>query len=158
PTSAAGLSRRGFLRASAASGGAFVLSFCLPARAAGAATRNAAAAGGTPPADFAPNAFVRIAADDRVTIVINKAEIGQGVSTSMAMGLADELDADWSKVAIEFAPVDAAYAHPGYGMQFTGGSTSTLAMTLPMREAGATARAMLIAAAAKRWGVPEAEC
>src|SRR5262249_18002802 len=86
------------------------------------------------------------------------AEMGQGVSTSMAMALADELDADWSKVAIEFAPVDPAYAHPGYGMQFTGGSTSTLAMTVPMRQAGATARAMLVAAAAKQWGVPAAEC
>jgi isoquinoline 1-oxidoreductase beta subunit len=89
-----------------------------------------------------------------VTVIVNKAEMGQGVATSLAMVLAEELDADWRKVGFEFAPVDPVYAHPGYGIQMTGGSTSTLAMTEPMRKAGAGARAVLLAAAAKRWTVP----
>jgi isoquinoline 1-oxidoreductase beta subunit len=93
-----------------------------------------------------------------VTVIINKAEMGQGVVTSMSMLLADELDADWSKVGYEFAPVDPVYAHPGFGIQMTGGSTSTLAMSDIMRKAGAAARALLVAAAAKRWSVSAEEC
>lgn len=153
------LSRRHFLRVSAAAGGGLLISLQLPgaARAEGAATV-AGTAETTTVADFAPNAFVRIAADGHVTVILNKSEMGQGISTSLAMALAEELDADWSKVGFEFAPAHPDYGHPGYGIQFTGGSTSTMGMTEPMRLAGATARAVLVAAAAKQWGVPEAQC
>ncbi len=144
------LQRREFLRASAALGGGLVIAFRWPGPA--RAARPAAAE------EFAPNAFVRIASDGRVTVIINKAEMGQGVCTSLAMLLAEELDADWTRIAFEFAPVDPVYAHPGYGIQMTGGSTSTLGMSEPMRRAGATARAMLIEAAARAWGVPAGEC
>ncbi len=146
-----GLSRRSFLRVSAAAGGGLLLAFRLPA-----APRAAAAP--APAADFAPNAFVRIAGDGRVTVIVNKSEMGQGISTSLTMVVAEELDADWSRVGFEFAPVDPVYAHPGYGIQMTGGSTSTMGMTEPMRRAGATARALLVAAAAQEWKVPAAEC
>ncbi len=145
------LTRRGFLRATAAAGGGLLLAFRLPA------------ASGRPldtevSADFTPNAFVRIAGDGRVTVIVNKAEMGQGISTSLTMVVAEELDADWSRIGFEFAPADLVYAHPGYGIQMTGGSTSTMGMTEPMRQAGATARAMLVAAAAQQLGVPAAEC
>jgi len=148
--------RRGFLRASAAAGGGLLLAFRLPL-AAGAA-RAATAAPRARADELEPNAFVRIARDGAVTVIIAKAEMGQGVCTSMSMLLAEELDADWSKVGFEFAPVDPVYAHPGYGIQMTGGSTSTLGMSEPMRRAGATARALLIRAAAREWGVAEDEC
>jgi isoquinoline 1-oxidoreductase beta subunit len=151
PTVPGAQSRRGFLRASAAAGGGLLVAFCWPDRAVAAA---APAAGG----DFAPNAFVRIGTDGKVTVIVNKSEMGQGVATSMSMLLADELDADWKDVTFEFAPVDPVYAHPGFGIQMTGGSTSTLAMSEPMRKAGAAARAMLVAAAAAKWGVPAGEC
>jgi isoquinoline 1-oxidoreductase subunit beta len=151
-------SRRGFLGITAAAGGGLLLSFRLPARAGELPLAAAAPATPLPAADFAPNAFVRVATDGAVTVLINKAEMGQGVSTSLAMALAEDLDADWNTVRIEFAPAHPDYAHPGYPIQFTGGSTSTLGMTEPMRRAGATARAMLVAAAARQWNVPAAEC
>lgn len=143
------LPRRDFLRISGALGGGLLVGFHLPGR---------AQAAGRTPAELAPNAFVRIAEDGRVTVIVNKAEMGQGVSTSLAMLLAEELDADWSTVGFEFAPIDPVYAHPGYGIQMTGGSTSTLAMSEPMRRAGAAARAVLIEAAARRFGVAAGEC
>lgn len=99
------LERRDFLRVSAALGGGLLIALRFPPDA-------AAATAGSAPADFAPNAFVRIAADGRVTVLINKAEMGQGVCTSLAMLVAEELDADWSQVGFEFAPVDKAYDHP----------------------------------------------
>ncbi len=149
------LSRRSFLRVSAAAGGGLLVAFRLPA---GDAPGDRAAASRATAADFAPNAFVRIGTDGVVTVIVNKAEMGQGVCTSLAMALAEDLDADWSRVRYEFAPVHPDYVHPGYPMQFTGGSTSTLGMTEPMRKAGAAARAVLVAAAAARWGVPVGEC
>jgi isoquinoline 1-oxidoreductase beta subunit len=108
-------------------------------------------------ATFAPNAFVRIATDGRVTVIVNKAEMGQGVSTGLTMIVAEELDADWKLVGFEFAPADIVYAHPGFGIQMTGGSTSIAGMTAPLQKAGATARAMLVAAAAARLGVPASQ-
>jgi len=142
--SSVNLARRGFLQVSAAIGGGLLVGFRWPEKGA-----DAPLAG-----DFAPNAFVRIAPDGRVTVIINKAEMGQGPSTSLCQLLADELDADWSKVGFEFAPVDPVYAHPGFGIQMTGGSTSTFAMSLPMRKAGAAARALLVQAAGEKWKVP----
>ncbi len=145
--------RRDFLRASAAVGGGLLIGFRWPERAqAGVLSEPKALR------DFSPNAFVRIAPDGSVTVIINKAEMGQGVCTSLAMLLAEELDADWTRVGFEFAPAELAYVDPNFGIQMTGGSTSVAGMSEPMRKAGAAARAMLVAAAARQWAVDAGEC
>jgi isoquinoline 1-oxidoreductase beta subunit len=134
------------------------------------------------------NGWVRIGEDDRVTIVMSKAEMGQGVFTGLAMMLADELDARWDQIGFETATIDDIYNnqsvaadglpfHPDdhgaikrfaqwmtlktmreFGLMATGGSSSMKDLWLPMRQAGASARARLVAAAAKQWQVPAAEC
>lgn len=124
------------------------------------AAPGAATAAGTPPAVAGglAQSFVRIAPDGTVTVVIKHLEMGQGVSTGLATVLADELDADWSQVRSEAAPFDPPrYKHTLFGWQTTGGSTSMANSWQQLREAGATARAMLLAAAAQRWGVPAAQ-
>src|SRR5690348_18455860 len=110
------------------------------------------------PSTFAPNAWLRINPDESVLVVVDRSEMGQGVTTSLPMLLAEELEADWSKIKIEFAPADKAYINPMFGMQGTGGSTSVRAAYTPLRKAGAAAREMLIGAAAITWGVAPAEC
>ena len=110
-----------------------------------------------PPA-FAPNAWVRVATDGTVTVIIDKSEMGQGILTGLAMLVAEELECDWSKVKTEFAPVNPAYVNPLFGMQATGGSTSTAGSWDPLRKAGAAARMMLVSAAASAWGVNAASC
>ena len=150
-----GLGRRDFLKVAAATGGALVLGFYLPER---------PLRGAPPPAKsgpFAPNAWLRIASDGTVTIVIHKCEMGQGVATSLPQLLAEDLEADWSKVRVEFAPADKAYytwLNPQFGMQFTGGSMSVRGSWDMLRSAGAAAREMLIAAAAQKWQVKPSEC
>ena len=109
-----------------------------------------------PPADFKPHAFIRISSDDVVTIIIGKSEMGQGVYTGLPMIVAEELDIDPQRVRVEFAGVDPAFNHPFMKMQFTGGSNSTISSFDSLREAGALARAMLLAAAAQEWGVDAA--
>ncbi|MGI9066967.1 MAG: molybdopterin cofactor-binding domain-containing protein [Pyrinomonadaceae bacterium] len=143
------MKRRDFLRTGAAVGGGLLISLYLP----GWAT--ARSADTTPPTvgSFTPNAFIRIGTDDSVTIIVGKAEMGQGVYTSLPMLVAEELEADWSKIKVESAPVDAAYNHPAFGIQMTGGSTSTASEWERLRKAGATGRLMLIAAAAQSWKV-----
>lgn len=152
------IKRRDFLKTGAAVGGGLLISLYLPewSRGSGADAANLRAA--TPampatPAIFSPNAFIRIATDESVTVIVNKSEMGQGVYTSLPMLIAEELEADWSKIKVESAPVDPAYAHPIYGIQMTGGSTSTTSEWERFRKAGATARLMLIAAAAQSWKV-----
>jgi isoquinoline 1-oxidoreductase subunit beta len=113
---------------------------------------NGAAAGAT----FQPNAFVRIAPDDSVTIVIGKSEMGQGIYTGLPMVLAEELDYDPARVRVEFAPVDPAFNVPFAPVQFTGGSMSTSTTYQQLREAGARARALRVAAAADHWNVDAA--
>ncbi len=135
--------RRQFLKVSALAGGGFALGFALPSEQAGAAESDA----------FTPNPWLRITPDNWITIVVDKAEMGQGVYTGFPMILAEELDADWSRIRIEAAPAAKEYAHPWFGVQGTGGSTSIRAMWQPLRQAGATARAMLLAAAAQTWEV-----
>jgi isoquinoline 1-oxidoreductase beta subunit len=151
--SAATLGRREFLRASAAVGGGLLISVYLPeldfARAQGAA-----AAGKV----FAPNAFVRIGTDEIVTVISNHSEMGQGVYTSLPMLLNEELEANWSNVRVESAPVDAAYNHSVFGIQITGGSTTTASEWVRYREMGAAARVMLVQAAAQQWNVPADSC
>ncbi|HMG74806.1 MAG TPA: xanthine dehydrogenase family protein molybdopterin-binding subunit [Pyrinomonadaceae bacterium] len=146
------MKRRSFLKVGAAAGGGLLISIYLPE-----AARAGRAAGVPQPGmaalPFAPNAFVRIGTDDNVTVIVNKSEMGQGVYTSLPMLLAEELEADWSKIKVESAPVDAAYNHPVFGIQMTGGSTSTASEWERFRKAGATARVMLIAAAAQKWNV-----
>jgi isoquinoline 1-oxidoreductase beta subunit len=150
-------SRRDFLRSSGAAG--LVLGFaCLPA--CRALTGSAVSSPAPPvPAPFRPNAFVRVAPDNIVTIVCKHLEMGQGNTTGLATLVADELDADWSLVRTEYAPSDPkVYNNVFYGdMQITGGSTSIANSFMQMRSAGATARAMLVAAAANAWQVPAAE-
>ncbi len=107
-------------------------------------------------ATLKPNAFVRIAPDDSVTIVIGKSEMGQGIYTGLPMILAEELDFDPARVQVEFAPVDAAFNVPFAPVQFTGGSMSTNTSYQQLREAGGRARAMLVAAAADHWQVDAA--
>ena len=143
----AGPTRRDFLKTGGTA--ALVIGFALPA-----AAGRALAAG--PAAAFSPSAFLRITPDDRVTVVCGSAEMGQGVLTAIPMLLAEELDADWSKVSVEQAPADKAFANPMFGTQATGGSTTVRAHWEPMRKAGAAARAMLVAAAAERWRIDAA--
>ena len=104
-----------------------------------------------------PNAFVRVAPDDTVTVIIGKAEMGQGIYTGLAMVVAEELDVNPARVKVEMAGADPAFNVPFMPMQFTGGSMSTSTTYQPLREAGARARAMLLAAAAQRWNVDVAE-
>jgi isoquinoline 1-oxidoreductase beta subunit len=148
---AIGVSRRSFLKASAAGGG-FVLSVGLPAFA-------LRATAGTP-AGFEPNAFIRIDADGSVTLTMPQVEMGQGTYTSIPMLIAEELEVDLGHVRIEHAPPDRKrYGNPGLGgEQVTGNSSSIRAFWDPMRRAGATARVMLISAAAKRWKLDPSQC
>ncbi|MES1975122.1 MAG: xanthine dehydrogenase family protein molybdopterin-binding subunit [Pseudomonadota bacterium] len=109
-------------------------------------------------APFQPNAFVRVSPDNLVTIVIKHVEFGQGPATGLATLAADEMDADWAQIRIEHATNnDKLYANLFFGTMATGGSTAIANSFMQMRSAGATARAMLVEAAAKRWGVPATE-
>ena len=103
-----------------------------------------------------PNAYVRVAPDDSVTVVIGKSEMGQGIYTGIAMALAEELDVDPARVKVEFAGADPAFNVPFAPVQFTGGSMSTSTTFMQMREAGARVRAMLVGAAAEKWKVDPA--
>jgi len=142
--------RRQFLRVSALAGGGVLLATYIEP-VANASARLA----GEPKtaADFQPNAFIRITPDGSITIIAKNPEIGQGVKTMLPMIIADELDADWSKVKIEQAPLDTTK----FQRQFAGGSTATPTNWMPMRKVGATARAVLVSAAAQTWNVPESE-
>ncbi|MBN9116101.1 MAG: molybdopterin-dependent oxidoreductase, partial [Pandoraea sp.] len=104
-----------------------------------------------------PSAFVRIAPDDTVTIQVNRLDFGQGVQTALPMLVAEELDCDWAKVRSELAPAADVYKDPVFGIQMTGVSGSVAQSWLQYRRIGASARAMLIAAAAQQWKVPAAQ-
>jgi isoquinoline 1-oxidoreductase subunit beta len=147
--------RRAFLKGSAAATGALVIGFTLPLS---SRFGQAAAAAAGAAAGFAPNAFLRIAADGQVTVICGLSEMGQGVHMGIASLVAEELDADWKTVKLEQAPVDKAYNNPSFGIQATGGSTAIRGHYEPMRKAGAAAREMLVAAAATQWGVDAAAC
>jgi isoquinoline 1-oxidoreductase beta subunit len=148
------MSRRHLLFASAAAGGGFLLGLHLDA----VPRVLAAAANGAEPA-FAPNAFIRIGSDGRVTLIMCQVEMGQGTYTSMPMLLAEELEVGLDQVHLEHAPPDdKLYANPALGDQETGASTSVRMFYEPLRRAGATARTMLVAAAAQSWKVDPASC
>ncbi len=137
-------SRRGFLKTGGAA--ALVVGFALPAS-------GRVLAATAPAAVFSPNAFLRITADNHITVICGSAEMGQGVLTAIPMLLAEELDADWSKVSVIQSGADKAFDNPMFGMQATGGSTTVRAHWEPLRKAGAAAREMLVAAAAAQWKV-----
>src|SRR6266851_6481953 len=146
----AGMERRDFLKISVAASGGLLIGFRFPG------VSKLASAQTSLGKTFMPNAFVRIGTDERVTVIVNHSEMGQGVYTALPMLLAEELDADWSKIGYESAPVDAKYNHPIFGMQITGGSSSVYSGFEQYRNAGAAARAMLIAAAAVQWNADPA--
>jgi isoquinoline 1-oxidoreductase beta subunit len=147
-TAAAGVSRRGFMKAGAVAGGGLVLGFFMPGAGRWANAQQA------PAKVYEPNAFLHIAPDNSVTVQVNRLEFGQGVQTSLPMLIAEELDADWSQVHGALAPAGEQYKDPAFGIQITGGSGSIAHSYLQYREIGAKARAMLIAAAAEQWKVP----
>ncbi len=151
--SASGLSRRTFLATSAVAGGGLLIGLSLPG-----SMRRVFAQEAAPAPKIVPNAFIRIAPDDTVTILLKHSEMGQGVFTSLPMVIAEELECDWRHVRCEHAPADIVYAHTVFRAQMTGGSTSTWESFDQLRTAGAAAREMLIAAAAAKWEVPAGEC
>jgi isoquinoline 1-oxidoreductase subunit beta len=148
------LSRRTFLKVSAAAGGGLLLSFILPRTIWSRET-----AGATTADMFAPNAFIRIGRDGLVTLIMPYVEMGQGTYTSIPMLIAEELEVDLTQVTLEAAPPDERrYANSIFQIQATGGSTSVRAAWEPLRLAGATARAMLVSAAAQTWKVDTTAC
>jgi isoquinoline 1-oxidoreductase beta subunit len=142
------VNRREFLKASASGGAAFILGFYLPERGRAQAFSPGEAGG------FKPNAWLRITRDNQITVLVENPEMGQGPRTMETMMLADELEADWSTIRVEQAPViPEIYHHLG-----TGGSGGTSWAWGHMRQAGAQARETLLAAAAQQWGVTKTEC
>src|SRR6476661_10003345 len=147
--SESGLSRRTFLQSGAAAGGGLLLSLSLPF-----ATGDAEAAEG-----FAPDAFIRIGSDGQIVLTMPYVEMGQGTYTSIPMLIAEELEVSLKQVRLEHAPPnEKLYANPLLGVQATGNSNAMRGAWKPLREAGATARTMLVAAAAKRWDVEAKAC
>jgi isoquinoline 1-oxidoreductase beta subunit len=144
------LDRRAFLKTGAAAGGGLVVACYVSVLSAREQKPK--------PQSIAPFAYIKIASDETVTIVANHSEMGQGVYTSLPMLLNEELEADWSKIRVEAAPVDAIYNHPIFGIQMTGGSTTTAAEWDHYRKLGAAGRMVLIEAAAQKWNVPASSC
>jgi isoquinoline 1-oxidoreductase beta subunit len=150
-----GVSRREFIVTAAGAGGGLLLGWYLD----GPPRTLAADAADAPASTFAPNAFLRIGTDGRVTVIVSQVEMGQGTYTSMPMLVAEELEVGLEQVKVEHAPPDdKLYGLPGFGFQVTGASTSVRLLYEPLRRAGATARTMLVAAAAQAWNVDPASC
>lgn len=145
-------SRRAFLKLSGGAGAGLILGLAAPLPKLGATAEAAATT------NLMPNPFVIVAPDDTVTVLIKHLDKGQGAATGLATLVADELDADWSKVKTEFAPSDPEkYKNLAFGVQGVGGSTGLANSYMQYRTAGATAKAMLVAAASRAWGVPASE-
>src|SRR5262245_14363076 len=144
-----GLSRRDFMQAGAAAGGGLMLSLSLPF---GNSEAKAADA-------FVPNAFIRIGSDGQIVLIMPYVEMGQGTYTSIPMLIAEELEVDPNQVRLEHAPPnEKLYANPLLGVQATGNSNAIRGAWQPLRRAGAIARTMLVAAAARKWNVDPASC
>ncbi|MEK6209678.1 MAG: xanthine dehydrogenase family protein molybdopterin-binding subunit [Pseudomonadota bacterium] len=146
------VSRRRFLKTGAAAAAGLTVAAYLPG-----------CSGEAPPkadAPFAPNAWVRVHTDGSVTVMVDRSEMGQGVITALTMLVAEEIDADMNNLRYEQAPANEIYSNPVFPVpvQVTGGSATVRAAWIPMREAGARARAMLVAAAAQQWGVKPDSC
>src|SRR4051794_40804418 len=138
------LSRRSFLQVGSVTGGGLMLGLHIAPRALAQAPDQPA---------FDAKAFIRIDSDGTVTLLSRNPEIGQGIKNMLPMLIAEELDVDWKTVKVEQADLDAKY-----GLQTTGGSRAASNNWIPMRQVGAAGRQLMIAAAAKTWGVPESEC
>src|SRR5881296_2419952 len=148
------VSRRDFVVVLTSAGGGLLLGCRIGER-----SRAATAAAAASPPGFVPNAFIRIGSDGRVTLIMNQVEMGQGTYTSMPMLLAEELEVGLDQVQLEHAPPnDKLYANPLVGFQMTGASSSVRMLYTPLRTAGATARTMLVAAAARTWEVDPGSC
>src|SRR5215471_20341471 len=146
------LDRRQFLITSVLTGGALFLKCAVR-------PEQALASAETAGAKVVPlNAWLKIGTDDSVTIIVSQAEMGQGIRTTLPAVLAEELGADWSRVRLEDSPTDPAYRNPRLNWQFTGNSESTPSFFELMRKMGASAREMLIGAAAEKWRVDAASC
>jgi isoquinoline 1-oxidoreductase beta subunit len=145
------LSRRSFIQLTTAATGGLLISLYLDKPA-------LAAQQPPPPKIYPPDAFVHVRRDGNIVITVNRLEFGQGVQTSLPMILADEMDADWSKVIGELAPAADVYKDPLFGIQMVGGSGSIAHSFQQYRELGAKTRAMLVAAAADRWKVTPDQC
>jgi isoquinoline 1-oxidoreductase beta subunit len=159
------VSRRSFLKAGAVAGAGLTIGFSAPL-----GSRGLGVFAG-PAAPFTPNAWIRITPDNIVTIIVGRSEMGQGVLTALPMLIAEELEADWSLVRVESAPSSKAHGNPwwakwfrgtpaipAHGAQVTAGSSSVTGGWLPLRQAGAAAKTMLVEAAAREWGVPPESC
>ncbi|HET9484228.1 MAG TPA: molybdopterin cofactor-binding domain-containing protein, partial [Xanthomonadales bacterium] len=146
-------SRRLFLQTTSLAVTGLVIGFLVPS-----GLRRALAQTQQPAPLPAPNAFLRIAPDDTITLLLSHSEMGQGVWTTLPMLIAEELDADPAKFRIEHAPAAPQYAHTAFGMQMTGGSSSTWSEFMRYRQVGALAKALLVAAAAQRFGVAATAC
>jgi len=144
-----GLDRRKFLKTGVVGATGLIVGFYLPGK------HELLAAEAAP---VVMNAFIHVSPEDVVTVLVSKSEMGQGVATSLPMLVAEELECDWRRIHFEFAPAARVYFDPAFGMQGTGGSTSIHSSWEPLRKAGATAREMLISAAAQKWGVDASEC
>ncbi|MGA7795296.1 MAG: xanthine dehydrogenase family protein molybdopterin-binding subunit [Candidatus Acidiferrales bacterium] len=147
---APGMNRRSFLKTSAAGTAGLLIGFYFHGD-----IQSLAAAADSP---IVLNAWIHVGTNDLVTILIDKSEMGQSILTGLAMIAADELDCDWKKVRTEFAPADKVYFNPRFGAQGTGGSSGTPTSWDPLRKASATARAMLLEAAAQKWSVDASQC
>ncbi|WP_425605567.1 molybdopterin cofactor-binding domain-containing protein [Luteolibacter rhizosphaerae] len=146
------MGRRGFLKRGGLLGGGLVLGFTVP-------MAKRLGAQGAPDSKLpAPNAFLRIGPDDSVRVILAHAEMGQGIWTTLPMLIAEELDADWSKVSAEHSGVAPAYNHTAFGFQITGGSTTTHSEFDRYRQVGAMARELLVKAAAAKFAVKPEEC
>ncbi len=146
------MGRRGFLKRSGLLTGGLVLGFTVPV--AKRVEAQGAPGGRLPP----PNAFLRIGTDGTVLVLLAHSEMGQGIWTTLPMLIAEELDADWSKVKAEHCGVAPVYAHTAFGIQITGGSTSTHSEFDRYRQVGAMARDLLVKAAAAKFGVKPEDC
>src|SRR5919206_4262387 len=154
----AGMSRRDFLRVMGGAGIGLVINvgFERPAAAQASGAASVMRAAGVETVDA--TGFIKIAPDNTVTVMIKHLEMGQGPYTGLATLVAEELDADWSQMRAEGAPANnELYKNLAFGLQGTGGSTAVANSYEQMRKAGATARAMLVAAAAEAWKVPASE-
>src|ERR1700730_7015702 len=150
------ISRRAFLRTSAALGGGLVVGFFVPE---GLRRRALArAAGGEAPALPPANAFLRIGSDESVTVFLAHSEMGQGIWTTLPMLVNEEMDAEWARFRVEHAPAAAVYHSTVFPIQMTGGSTTTWSELDRYRQVGAVTRTLLVAAAAAQWGVAPGDC
>ncbi|MGV3595758.1 MAG: molybdopterin cofactor-binding domain-containing protein [Sediminibacterium sp.] len=139
------VSRRNFLRVSMIAGGGMLVGF--------SALSNSETGENTEATPFSPNAYIKISPDGKISLMSPNPEIGQGVKTSLVMLIAEEMNVDWQTIDVEIAPLDAKY-----GSQTTGGSGAIRSRYAPLRQAGATAKAMLMSAAADTWGVAVTDC